>query len=589
MSGSRRPSSSPGRHHRRDPERRPGLLPDAGLIATLRRRSSRNPLLTAAVLAVVHLLLALLTVQPAPHTGGDNAAYIALGQSLFQHHEYRSLYDPGTPLHTQYPPVFPAVLGSAMALGLEPWFQLKLIIALFSAIAVGVTYLWIRRRRRPMLALGVSLLLAASPGVLELGRWILSDVPFWMFTAISLWAFERLRPELRGRFAVAVVATILAYFTRSAGLPLLVAAFGWLTLRRHWKQLAVLAAVALPLAGAWWLRAKLQGGVDYVSQFWLVDPYTPALGRIGAIDLFDRVLDNASRYINIHLPILLTGNTGTAPLAAGLGVLGLGIFGWVKRLRRPTLAELFLPLYIGLLLVWPSVWSGERFLLPALPLLLCYAGDGLVRVARALRPAAALATGVAAVALVAVLGLPADVASVRASGRCMLDYRTGNRYPCLAPVWGEFFRIGEWSRTALPDGAVVISRKPRLFWAISGRQGIVYPFSDRATDLIRAAQDVGARYIVLDGLGTLSQRYLVPALLQRPEAFCMMTSLQGGTAMLGILPDAASRPDREAGSTAATLARCAPDFWRESARPVPTPPPDTAASDSAAADTARTR
>lgn len=584
MSGSRRHSSR-GRHGHRRPEQMPRKDRDAGLIATLRRRSSLNPVLTAALLVAVHLLLLLLTFQPQPHTGGDNAAYIALGRSLFEHGNYRSLYDPGTPLHTQYPPVFPAALGAAMAVGLQPWVPLKLIIALFSAIAVCFSYLWIRRRRRPMLALGVGVMLAVGPGVLELGHWILSDVPFWAFTAISLWAFERLRPELRGRFAIAVLATVLAYFTRSAGLPLLLAAFAWLALRRRWKQLAVLAAVALPLAGAWWLRAKLQGGVDYVSQFWYVDPYTPALGRIGGVDLFDRVLDNASRYARIHLPVLLTGTTGALPRLAGLGVLGFGTFGWVKRLRRPTLAELFLPLYIGLLLVWPSVWSGERFLLPALPLLLYYAGDGLIRVARALKPSVALAAGASAILLIGMLGLPAEVASIRASGRCMLDYRMGNRYPCLPPVWNEFFSISEWSRTALPNDAVVVSRKPRLFWAISGRQSLVYPFTDQAADLIRAAQDAGSRYIVLDGLGSLSQRYLVPALLQRPDAFCMMRSEPGGTAMLGIQPGAARLPDRAAGGTDASIALCAPDFWREGARPPPPPPPDTAASDSTASDT----
>jgi hypothetical protein len=442
-----------------------------------------------------------------------------------------------------------------------------------------------------MLALGVALLLAVGPGVLELGHWILSDVPFWAFTVISLWAFERLRPELRGRFAIAVLATVLAYFTRSAGLPLLVAALGWLALRRRWKQLAVLAAVALPLAGAWWLRAKLQGGVDYVSQFWYVNPYSPELGRIGAVDLFDRILDNGSRYARIHLPILLTGTTGGLPLLAGIGVLGFGVFGWMKRLRRPTLAELFLPLYVGLLLVWPAVWSGERFLLPALPLLLYYAGDGLIRAARALKPSAAFAAGGSALALIMLLGLPTGVASIRASGRCMLDYRMGNRYPCLAPVWNEFFRIGEWSRTALPDDAVVISRKPRLFWAISRRRGLVYPFTDRAADLVRTAEEAGSRYVVVDGLGSLSQRYLVPALLQRPSAFCMMNSEPGGTAMLGILPDAASQPDREAAGPDASVARCPPEFWREDARAglPPMPEVDTAAADSAAADSARTR
>lgn len=582
---------SSARVRKRHAERNRAAPPDAGILDTLRWRASRNPVITAAVLVVIHLLLSLLTFQPQPHTGGDNAAYIALGRSLLERGEYVSLYDPAMPLHTQYPPVFPAILAAAMAAGMEPWVPLKVIVSLFSAAAVGLAYLWIRRRRRPMLALGAGLILAASPGVLDLGHWILSDVPFWCFTMLSLWAFERLRPELRGRFAVAVIATVLAYFTRSAGLPLLVGAFGWLALRRRWRQLGVLAAVALPLAAAWYLRARMQGGVDYVSQFWFVNPYSPELGRIDAAGLFGRMVENASKYVRVHLPILLTGTTGALPLVAGLVTTGLAGFGWAKRLRRPALAEILLPLYLGLLLVWPAVWSGERFLLPALPLLLYYAGDGLVRLIRRSRPAAALVAGTAAVAIVLLLGVPTTFLSARISGRCMLDYRIGNRYPCLPPTWREFFDVGEWARASLPHDAVVISRKPRLFWAISNLKGRVFPFAAEPAGLIRAADEAGARYIVLDNLDALSQRYLIPALLGRPQAWCMMHAAPGGTSLLGIVPGAAALPDRPAAGADVSVPVCAPDYWREDARPASPPPPDAGPPDTmAAADTtARTR
>lgn len=538
---------------------------EPGIADVLRRRASHNPGITVAVLAAVHLLLSLLSFQPQPHTGGDNAAYVALAQSLLDRGEYLSLYDPATPPHTQYPPVFPGILAAALAAGLEPWVGLKVIISLFSAAAVAFGYLWVRRRRRPMLALGTGLVLAVSPGVLELGHWVLSDVPFWAFTALSLWAYERLRPDLRSRFALAVLATVLAYFTRSAGLPLVLAAFGWLALRRRWKQLGVLTAVTVPLALLWWLRSRGQGGVDYVSQFWFVNPYQPELGRIGVVGLLDRILENGSKYVRIHLPILLAGSAGALSLLAAVAAFGLALFGWIKRLRRPGLAELFLPLYIGLLLVWPDVWSGERFLLPALPLLLYYAGDGLARLARLWRRRAALPIAAAALALVVAIGLPATVQGTRISGRCMLDYRVGARYPCLAPAWREFFAIGEWTREALPDDAVVLSRKPRLFYAVSGFRGRIYPFSDQPADLVEAAREAGAHYIITDALGGLSQLYLVPAILSRPDAFCVMHALPGGTAAIGILPDAAARTDRPRDPNADVPA-CSPEFWRPEVR-----------------------
>jgi len=536
----------------------------------LARFVSHNAIAITAFLAGVHLVLALLTFLPQPHTGGDNAAYITLGRSLLERGQLLSLYDPATPLHTQYPPVFPAILALAMAIGLQPWVQLKILMAIFSAGAVAISFLWMSRRRRPLIALGAGGVLALSPGVLEQGHWILSDVPFWFFTMLAVWSFERIRPDNRSRFAVAVIAVVLAYFTRSAGLPLLIAAFGWLLLGRQWKRLAILAMATLPFALWWYLRARSQGGVDYVSQFWFVNPYAPELGRIGAIDLFDRIIENGSKYIRIHMPILLTGTQGFVPLALSVSTFALGIFGWVRRLRRPALAELFLGLYIALILVWPAVWSGERFLLPALPLLLFYAADGLTRVAHRIRRGSGLTAGAAAAAVLVLAMAPTEVRAIRFSGACMFSYRTGERYPCMIPPWRDFFEIGEWAGSALPDGAPVLSRKPRLFYVISGgHPGRTYPLSPDPAELIRSADEIGARHIVFDHLDRLSQAYLAPAVLGRITAFCAMhESQRDRTLVLGILPGAAqmqnSTDDQAAG---VSLPVCDREYWRPGTAP----------------------
>lgn len=538
----------------------------------LARFVARNAVPLAASLAVAHAILSLLTFLPQPHTGGDNAAYITLGRSLLDHHALLSLWDPAQPPHTQYPPVFPGILAIAMAMGLESWAQLKLVMAVLSTAAVALSFLWIERRHRPLLALGAASILAFSPGVLEQGHWILSDVPFWCLTMLAVWSLDRLRPGQSGRFAIGVAATVLAYLTRSAGLPLLLAVTGWLALRRQWRHLAAFAAAALPFVLWWWLRARSQGGVDYVGQFWFVNPYAPELGRIGAVDLFDRVLENATKYVTIHLPILLIGTTGAIPVALSFGTFGLALFGWMRRLRRRALVELFLAFYIALLLVWPAVWSGERFLLPALPILLCYAGDALTRVISRLRRHALVPAGAAVVAIVVVAGVPAHIRAVRFSGECMYEYRTGDRYPCMAPAWRDFFETGDWAATALPDGAAVLSRKPRLFYVISGgHPGRNYPMSSDPAELVRAADDTGARHIVFDQLGRLSQEYLAPAVLGRITAYCIMHRSRNDrspTLMLGVLSGAdtvANTTQEQAANT--TIEACDASYWRPGATP----------------------
>lgn len=548
--------------------RGPAPAPPAGArLAQVVRTAVRNrPLALAAALVALHVALALLTFEPQPHTGGDNAAYITLGRSLLDG-RYAELWEPGAPPHIKYPPVFPGVLAIALALGLQPWVQLKLVVLAFSATAVAFSFLWTRARGHTGLALGVGLLLAVAPGILREGRWILSDVPFWAFTMVALWAFERLKPDDHARFAIAAGATLLAYFTRSAGIPLVVAALVWLAWRRHWRQLAVLAiAIGVP-AVLWTVRSRLVGGGAYVSEFWLINPYQPALGTIGPADLLARIVENVGRYVSIHLPILLSGRQPTGFLLLSVTMVLVGVYGWAARLREARAAELFLPLYLGLIFIWPAVWSGERFLLPALPALLVFAGTGLGRLVRRLAPRHDFVAGAAAVSLIALLTLPAHSHGARIGSECRSRYVAGEPYACLpGPHWFDFFRLAEVSAQALPDDAVVLSRKPRLYYVLSGRAGRTYPFvTDDGAAFFAAAEDLGARYVVFDRLDAVSDRYLRPVLLRRPDAFCLLRVEQlSGTVLFGIRDEAARRapPAREVQGEEVTFTTCEDDYWR---------------------------
>ncbi|HUF49830.1 MAG TPA: hypothetical protein VMN60_03295 [Longimicrobiales bacterium] len=548
-------------------QRVPAVPPiGAGAARALRRFVQQRPVVVALLLVAVHAVLALLTFEPRPHTGGDNAAYITLGRSLLEQGTYTELWDPLQPAHTKYPPIFPAVLAAAMAAGLTPWVQLKLIVVGFSALAVGASFLWMRARRRPLLALGVGLVLALAPGVLREGRWILSDVPFWAFTMIALWAFDRLRPDDWRRFVIAALATLLAYFTRSAGLPLVLAAFAWLAWRRSWRQLGALAAIIGLPAVLWWLRARASGPAGYVSEFWLIEPYAPELGRIGAGDLLLRITENLYKYLSRHLPELLASHASLLLSALSILIFLLALYGWGRRVRRARVADLFLPLYIGLIFVWPAVWSGERFLLPALPLVLFFAGDALTRLACRWTPRASFATGAGACALVLVVALPGLVRAVQAGRACTGLYLDGDRYPCLGgEAWQEFFGVAELSAEALPDDAVVLSRKPRLFYVLSGLRGRNYPLFEQTGAFFATVDSVAARYVVFDRLDAVSERYLRPVLTRRPAAFCLMGAAPGGTVLFGILPDHAAAPELTAEAAEAAevgFAYCPEDYWR---------------------------
>lgn len=522
----------------------------------------RRPWVVLAGLVGVHLAVSGLAFDPVPHTGGDNTAYLALARSLLAHGGYLELWEPGQPPHTQYPPGFPAILAVAWAVGLQNWVTLKLMMLGFSAAAVGLSYLWMRERTTATAAAGLAFLLAVSPGLAGENQWVLSDIPFWAVTMGALLALAR------GRHRWGIGLAFAALALRTAGLPLLLAILGWLALRRRWKHAAVTLGLLVAVIAAWSLRASTVEA-SYVAQFWLDNPYAPEAGRIGLLDLLARMVENVDRYALTITFRTLAGGVGTvgaiggalllAAAAVGFarGVLGSGHAAAepgpepearpgeadrttaVSRLSaRIGVVELFAVFYVGMLLAWPEQWASDRFLIPVLPVLLVYAAQG-ADLLPGERARGAVRTG----AMVAVLGLAVtpSLALWTGAAECRSAVRReSDVFACLHPAERAFLELAEWSRGRLAAGAVVVSRKPRLWYWHSGYPGRVYPFTRDRDRVLEMAAGMDARYLVLDELGGTAEAYLLPAVLENRYRFCAVYRQEatGGrvATLLGILP-----------------------------------------------------
>ncbi|HUG40722.1 MAG TPA: hypothetical protein VMM12_09560 [Longimicrobiales bacterium] len=497
------------------------------------RLTTAPPAALAAGLAAVHLLLAGLAFDPTPHSGGDNVAYLTLAGSLVDLGAYLQLWDPAGGPHAQYPPGFPALLAAAMAVGITSWTALKTLVVLTSALAVALSYRWMRARGEPGMALGAGLLVAIAPGVVENSYWILSDVPFWAATMGALWFAARDRPLPAAALAFA------ALLLRAAGIPLVVAVALWLALRRRWAAAAGVLGLLVCLAVLWTLRAR-GTDVPYASDLWLANPYAPDQGTIGIGGLLDRVRENGRLYAFGILMALLAGADGViADLVAG-GLVALAAVGWARRVRSPGVPELMLPLYLGLVLAWPAPWAADRLILPILPVLLLYAAEG----AGVLPERVPSMVRLGGVALVLIFATPALVAQQAWGAACR---EAASEFPsrCLHPDLRSFLALARWTDGRLPDGAAVLSRKPTFFHFFSGVPGRAYPFTTRPGALFEEAERAGARYVVLDRLGAVAAAYLLPLVAANPHRFCAVQAIEveGQEAvLLGILPAPAAGP-----------------------------------------------
>jgi 4-amino-4-deoxy-L-arabinose transferase-like glycosyltransferase len=520
---------------------------------------------------LVAIVLVAGMFNPAPHTGGDNAGYISLAHSLAQGDGYQEQWDPEEPPHTKYPPVFPLILAVAMLLGAKSWVSLKMVPVAFTLLSVLFTYLWVRGREGMALAVGIALLVALSDGVLYYSRWILSDPTFLALTLGAFWALDR--KEGKPRLAWGFALVVLAYLTRSAGIPLVLATGLWLGLSRRWRALVAFAVAFCLPAGWWWLRGRAVGTDQYVAEFWLLDPYQPDLGRAGVADLLARVGQNLQLYVTQILPEGIVGMEGPFLAPLGMGLVLIALVGWFRRIRENVgVTELFLPLYAGLMLLWPVVWSGDRFALPVLPLLFFYAVLGLRWLLGSFSPGILRGALLLTFLLLAVPAATSWTQEARTARQCATRLeREPDPFGCYPENIREYAEMARWAGQNLPAGSAVVTRKPRIFFVLSGVKTQSLPLTTDPEAFLAAAAAKGSRYVTLDRWDGLAGYYVPPVVQDRSRRFCYVTRIPpgegGGTSMLGILDTPLAEGAEEG------LARC-PEDMVTGAVPRPASPPD---------------
>jgi len=480
-----------------------------------------------AGLVLTHIVLAVLLFDPKPFIGGDNAGYMVLAESIEIGQGYRDIYLPDAPLHTKYPPFYPVLLAVAGLFG-GGLIALKVISAVFTSISVVLAFLLARTRCGWQAALAVAAPFALNPVLLYYSHWVLSEAPFVALTLIALWASERMDDSPRW-LALALVAALLAYLTRAAGLPLLAAllvAIGW---KRAWRRLAVAGAAIAPVVGGWWLWGRIaqtSNSQAYGSEFLLLNPYDPSMGYVGPGGLLARIVNNARLYAVEVLPQSLAGVTpgggvNLFALLAGLLIIGLALVAWTRGIRRPRVLELFMVFYAGLIFLWPETWTDRRFLLPLLPVLFTLAALGVVWCFDFLRVKPRVWVLPVVGAILVLLAVPDHVRSASFSRDCMRIYRQGDTLACYPPPWRAFVEAADWVAVNTAEDVIVINRKPRLFYLFSGRRGDVYPFTSDDDEMLAFLDDISADYVVVAGLSATTYRYLVPVIRSVPDHFAV--------------------------------------------------------------------
>lgn len=476
-----------------------GTTPAGEVVSSHRKINLARWIAGSACLAVA-VAVYLLRLDRVVGMVVDDGWYVLLAKALAAGEGYRLINAPTPDLMPFYPPGFPFLLSFIFRLAPDFPANIPLLksISILASLGAGVVAYWYFTRLRRTswyFALGVATATTLAPSLVYLSTAMVMSEPLFLFLQITTIALvERgVQDEKKSRVWMWILLGGLcagfAMLVRTAAVALTVGGLIYLVWKRRRRESMIFAIGVAILFGPWMIYSRMnaptmeqrqeQNGYivqDYATQFWQRRAGEAASGTIGVGEIPARVWRNLSRIATNDTAELLMP-TVYEPLKESGAIGGISFFlfffvvaGLAATFReRATMAEIAVPLTVGVVLLWP--WDTLRFVIPLLPFVIFYLLVGLRLVyhlhlrlrQEPMAPGWAGLTGLAA--LLIALNLYGNIEYIRTKFSTDPKQR-----PALMRAFDENLETLEWINNRLPVSAVVATENPALVYLYTGRR-----------------------------------------------------------------------------------------------------------------------
>jgi hypothetical protein len=460
---------------------------------------------------------------------GDDTGYYLLGKAIAGGKGYANVYEVGNAPHNHFPPGYPAIIAVMCKLFSSDLIFIKQVNGFFllGSIALLCLITW-KIGKNIHITFLAALFSLLNAHLLEFSVSTMSEVPFLFFSLLCINLAMRThyeKPVFKNiSFWLLIICLSFTYHVRTTGISLLIGLLAFLLLRKNWTYALASFLGFVVLALPWYLRGKSLGGNSYLSQLVMKNAYQPELGKMGIADWFERFYVNLVRYFKFEIPACIGGikfanyneSSGGAVIAAGVMIelIIVGLF--MLKHKAENLFTFFIISYFAILLLWPDVWTGVRFMLPLLPLLLFLMIYGVFGSLQWVFQKLKIKND-STIAVVAILVIAAFLIKPYTGPLDVLAYTAQNDFPT---PFRNYFNVAEWAKDNTPDSSVVVCRKEEMFYLFSDRQTAPFLRTKNTEEQLAYLLKGNIDYVVVDALGyTDTYRYLVPAIQKYPAKF----------------------------------------------------------------------
>ena len=461
-----------------------------------------------ALSALFALACAAFVWQPTLATfADDSVSYLVMAQVFSPFQAASPAIAAAFPREAFYPPLYPLVLALSGAAHHTPWAHA--VTALLLAAALPLVYLlgarWLESRGAALAALACIVLL---PSLWINSKGILSEPLFCLLLLLFFFFLEKERPT---PWVLALLLAALA-LTRTAALPMIAGYALWAATRRNLvlreRVNAVLPAIAAVAAYGLWVIARPSMTEDDYARILLERGQGFAEGPGGFVGALMASIGRQAHAIGEGwagslMLFWVEGRPLRYALASFVGLLALA--GLALRFWRGRADAWVVAAYLATLLAWPFYEQMERFLFPALPVLVLYAFFAGGEAMRALQRKAMLAHVVVAGLLLS-LAVPAMAFIYQRSQAAdrvaqITDwYRTPDlaRARARSQVHLDLFDDMQAIRGLTRDGDRIVWVVPSYLALLADRRGLAAPEPQLAPEAYReAVRRSGADYVFL--------------------------------------------------------------------------------------------
>ena len=443
----------------------------------------------------------------------DSCIYLSLAQAMTKGLGYTYTVEPIDRPANYHPPAYPAMLFPLAYFFPRNYIVPKILSIILTLILICVIFYSSGAIFKDAGAIFVVALIAFNALFIFYSRQILTEMPYLLFSFIAVYFLERFSQakQIVSRYLfIAAFSMAAAFYTRSIGVSLVIAALIYFIFQREVRKGIALASLFFISVLPWAYYSARIGKNIYMSEF---EGATKGIG-----ELFHRVIYNLAATVGKELPDLFfypflnsidpRSFVFIFKFLLGGAIAIVLLSGFLKKIKEKGawFFDVYSLVYFCFYLSWTH--HGARYLVPLLPFLVYYLFFGI----KSLIKRGSLSMGV--IYLIIFLNVSGNIKEI--------IRERNNPYQ---PAESSFISALDWLKNNVSQESVILSR----------RNNFVYMYTDgyRGLKLLRATDtrkqydyimDNKVDYIVIDQNKIYrddTRDYLFPLVWDYPDSFKM--------------------------------------------------------------------